>query len=93
MSDPTSSGIPVRDALPSMDVIVSTNQIMLWQGRRIIELERENAKLREAVSMISRCWDGGCPMASGAVDCHGPVACKLEVMLAEMGIEVNHDCR
>ena len=54
------------------------------------DLKAENAKLRNLVSVIPRCWDKdceGCPMAAGTT-AHGGVTCTAESRMREVGIEV-----
>lgn len=57
------------------------------------KLEAENAKLRELVSVMPRCWNAdcdGCPMAAGkTVYGYGAERCIAEDELRELGVEVD----
>lgn len=61
--------------------------------KRIDQLEAENARLRELVAVMPRCWNAdceGCPMAAGkTVYGYGAERCIAEDKLRELGVEVD----
>lgn len=66
----------------------------IWQLRDDLQrANAENAKLRELVSVMPRCWNAdcdGCPMAVGkTVYGYGAERCIAEDKLRELGVEVD----
>lgn len=56
-----------------------------------VKADAENAKLRELVSVMPRCWNAdcdGCPMAAGkTIYGYGAERCIAEDKLRELGVE------
>ena len=59
-------------------------------SEKIMELETENARMRELLEVMPRCWNGSCDGCKMAINptVHGADTCMAESKLRKLGVEV-----